>query len=212
MQADAPVAIDLEQEPEHVKAMYGMDQKETEVYGRQCLLARRLVERERRECVEQGYLLLPLVFQHEASGDLDAAIALDAEAGSLHQGERFPLARPDANHVPGRQLLERDDVVRVWIPVIEASDRTGVVALSLPTADEATLTACEDLGLLAGYLIAAPLFIAVALLLFSVRSWPMIVGVSIGFTVPVFLVFVEFLNVRLPTGILDMPLRSLGLV
>jgi hypothetical protein len=64
----------------------------------------------------------------------------------------------------------------------------------------------------AGYLIATPLFIAVALILFSVRSWPMIVGVSIGFTVPVFLVFVEFLNVRLPTGILDMPLRSLGLV
>jgi SAM-dependent methyltransferase len=26
----------------------------------------------------------------------DAAIALDAAAGSLHQGERFPLARPDA--------------------------------------------------------------------------------------------------------------------
>jgi hypothetical protein len=45
MQVDAPEAIDLENEPEHVKQMYGMDQKENEVFGRQCLLARRLVER-----------------------------------------------------------------------------------------------------------------------------------------------------------------------
>ncbi len=45
MQADAPEAIDLEQEPEHIQKLYGLDQKETEVYGRQCLLARRLVER-----------------------------------------------------------------------------------------------------------------------------------------------------------------------
>ncbi len=45
MQADAPDAIDLQNEPEHIQKMYGLDQKETEVYGRQCLLARRLVER-----------------------------------------------------------------------------------------------------------------------------------------------------------------------
>lgn len=45
MQADAPEAIDIENEPEHIKKMYGLDEKETEVYGRQCLLARRLVER-----------------------------------------------------------------------------------------------------------------------------------------------------------------------
>ncbi len=45
MQTTAPDAIDLDQEPQHIKEMYGMDEKETEVYGRQCLLARRLVER-----------------------------------------------------------------------------------------------------------------------------------------------------------------------
>ncbi len=45
MQAEAPEAIDLDHEPEHVKQLYGMDHKETAVYGRQCLLARRLVER-----------------------------------------------------------------------------------------------------------------------------------------------------------------------
>ena len=45
MQAAAPEAIDLESEPEHIKHLYGLDHKETEVYGRQCLMARRLVER-----------------------------------------------------------------------------------------------------------------------------------------------------------------------
>ncbi len=45
MQAAAPEAIDLESEPEPIKKLYGLDNKETEVYGRQCLMARRLVER-----------------------------------------------------------------------------------------------------------------------------------------------------------------------
>jgi DNA-binding CsgD family transcriptional regulator/tetratricopeptide (TPR) repeat protein len=49
--------------------------------------ARRLVEREGGECVEQGYLLIPLMFQHEASGDLDGAIATAAEAAAI--AERF---------------------------------------------------------------------------------------------------------------------------
>jgi len=45
MQAEAPEAIDLESEPEHVKDLYGLGEKETQVFGRQCLMARRLVER-----------------------------------------------------------------------------------------------------------------------------------------------------------------------
>jgi DNA-binding CsgD family transcriptional regulator len=49
--------------------------------------AQRLVERLGSECVEQGYLLLPVMFEHEASGDLDAAIATAAAAAEI--GERF---------------------------------------------------------------------------------------------------------------------------
>jgi DNA-binding NarL/FixJ family response regulator len=49
--------------------------------------ARRLVEREGRECVEQGYLALARMFEHRAAGDLDAAIAAAAEAAAF--GERF---------------------------------------------------------------------------------------------------------------------------
>jgi ATP/maltotriose-dependent transcriptional regulator MalT len=69
--------------------------------------ARRLVERERRECVEKGYLLMPLVFQQEASGDLDAAIATAAEAARIGErfGDRDLLAL--AGHQQGHVLITR---------------------------------------------------------------------------------------------------------
>ena len=44
MQAEVPGVIDLRGEPEHVREMYGLDQKETSAFGRQCLMARRMVE------------------------------------------------------------------------------------------------------------------------------------------------------------------------
>jgi hypothetical protein len=45
MQAQAPDAVDLSQETAETKALYGIDERETESYGRLCLLARRFVER-----------------------------------------------------------------------------------------------------------------------------------------------------------------------
>jgi hypothetical protein len=45
MQAAGPEAVDLTQESAETKALYGMDEAATEVFGRNCLLARRLVER-----------------------------------------------------------------------------------------------------------------------------------------------------------------------
>ena len=45
MQAQAPDAFDLTRETDRVQHLYGIDRKETETFGRQCLLARRLVER-----------------------------------------------------------------------------------------------------------------------------------------------------------------------
>jgi hypothetical protein len=62
-----------------------------------------------------------------------------------------------------------------------------------------------------GYLLATPILLGVVLWLLAIRGW-MLVAVPLGFTIPVFLVFSLFLNVRLPTGILDGPLRVLGLV
>lgn len=45
MQASAPEAVDLTQESDETQRLYGLDQPETAGFGRQCLLARRLVER-----------------------------------------------------------------------------------------------------------------------------------------------------------------------
>jgi hypothetical protein len=45
MQRSAPEAVDLNQETEATKELYGLNQKVTQPFGRQCLLARRLVER-----------------------------------------------------------------------------------------------------------------------------------------------------------------------
>jgi hypothetical protein len=45
MQAEAPQVVDLSDESAETLALYGIDRKETADFGRQCLLARRLVER-----------------------------------------------------------------------------------------------------------------------------------------------------------------------
>lgn len=74
----------------------------------------------------------------------------------------LPVAEAIAATMAGKAFVdqrivtaERDDGIRVWVPLLEGSDRTGVVALTVPRADDDVLRNCEELGLLAGYLIAA---------------------------------------------------------
>jgi hypothetical protein len=45
MQMEAPEAFDLSRETEATRRLYGIDRKESETFGRQCLMARRLAER-----------------------------------------------------------------------------------------------------------------------------------------------------------------------
>ncbi len=45
MQANAPEAVDLSTENDETKTLYGLDDKDTAEFGRNCLLARRLIER-----------------------------------------------------------------------------------------------------------------------------------------------------------------------
>jgi hypothetical protein len=45
MQAQAPEAVDLSRETAETHALYGINERETESYGRLCLMARRMVER-----------------------------------------------------------------------------------------------------------------------------------------------------------------------
>lgn len=74
--------------------------------------AERLLEREPGECVERGYLLLPVVEQHVTAGNLEAAYA--AASIALQIGGRF--AEPDlvalARHLQGQILLRQDEVAK----------------------------------------------------------------------------------------------------
>jgi DNA-binding NarL/FixJ family response regulator len=68
--------------------------------------AQRLVDREGGDRAERGYLLLPVVFEHEATGDLESAAATAGEAAAL--GERFGDADlfALATHEQGHILIE----------------------------------------------------------------------------------------------------------
>jgi ATP/maltotriose-dependent transcriptional regulator MalT len=74
--------------------------------------AQRLLEREKRECAEAGYLLLPVAEQHLDDGDCEAAYTAAARAAGI--GERFE--EPDliacARHVQGRILIHQGNVER----------------------------------------------------------------------------------------------------
>jgi DNA-binding NarL/FixJ family response regulator len=67
--------------------------------------AQRLVESGPAECVERGLLLMPLAFQHEAMGDLDAAAATAGQAVAM--AERFgePEFFALALHAQGHFLI-----------------------------------------------------------------------------------------------------------
>lgn len=45
MQMEVPELVDISSEPQYLKDAYGLDKKETEKFGRQCLMARRMVEK-----------------------------------------------------------------------------------------------------------------------------------------------------------------------
>ena len=73
-----------------------------------------------------------------------------------------PVSETLATTMAGRAFTEqhvltadRDNGVRVWVPIVEGSDHTGVVAFTVPAVEERLLETCEELGILAGYLIAA---------------------------------------------------------
>lgn len=65
--------------------------------------AQRLLDREQRDSVERGYLLLPLVFQQEGAGDWEAAVATASDAAAVGErlGDRdlFALAAHEQGHI-----------------------------------------------------------------------------------------------------------------
>jgi DNA-binding CsgD family transcriptional regulator len=67
----------------------------------------RLLERDARECAEQGYLLLPVVEQRLGSGDHEAAYATAAEAAGIGERCRDADLVACARHQQGRIRLEQ---------------------------------------------------------------------------------------------------------
>ena len=72
-----------------------------------------------------------------------------------------PTSEVVATTMAGRAFVDqvtgsadRTEGVRVWVPIVEGSDRTGVLAVTLPSESEEIVRSCEELGLFVGYLIA----------------------------------------------------------
>jgi ATP/maltotriose-dependent transcriptional regulator MalT len=90
--------------------------------------AQRLLEREPGESAEHGYLLLPVMFQHEAAGDFAMAAAIAAEAAAI--GERFGDRDLFALAVHGQgYMLIKDGRVKEGLALLDE----GMVAV---TAEE----------------------------------------------------------------------------
>jgi serine phosphatase RsbU (regulator of sigma subunit) len=79
------------------------------------------------------------------------------------RGTHSVVPKPEeiANSMAGRAFAERrvvampsDEATRLWAPLLEGPDRTGVLAFTVQDQSETVLRDCEDLSLLAGYLIA----------------------------------------------------------
>ncbi len=68
--------------------------------------AQRTLEQVEEDCVERGYLLMPLVFQREAAGDFEGAAAVAAEAGLIaeHFGDADGVAL--TMHAGGHMLIK----------------------------------------------------------------------------------------------------------
>jgi DNA-binding CsgD family transcriptional regulator len=88
--------------------------------------AQRLVDRQEDDCVERGYLLLPLVFQRRAAGDEEGVLAAAAAAAELGERFRDPDLISLGTHTQGHALI-----------------RLARVAEGLALLDEAMLDAAD---------------------------------------------------------------------
>jgi serine phosphatase RsbU (regulator of sigma subunit) len=85
-------------------------------------------------------------FAHQVLFPLAAGVAEEEVAGTM-AGRVFASGQPVTS--------QRDGSVRVWVPVVEQTTRTGVLAVSVPEASEAILAQAELLGVFAGLAVAA---------------------------------------------------------
>lgn len=101
MQAEAPEAVDLARETQATQKLYGLDDPETESFGRLCLLSRRLVER--------GVRFVQLY--SGAGSKWDAHAGIEANHSKLCRGMDRPVAAL-LEDLKARGLL--DQTLVVW--------------------------------------------------------------------------------------------------
>ena len=109
--------------------------------------AQRLLDRDSLDCAERGYLLLPVMFQHEAAGDFAAAASTAAEAVEI--GRRFGDADlvALAAHGQGYMLIKHGEVKEGLSLLDEAMVAVTTGELSpIPTGLVycGVITACQE--------------------------------------------------------------------
>jgi hypothetical protein len=121
MQTAAPEALDVESEPEHIKRLYGLDRPKATHFARQCLTARRLVERGVR-------------FVQIYSGGMENQLSWDGHMdiagnhGGFAQETDVPIAGLLAD-LEQRGLL--DETLVIWggefgrLPLAQKGDKPG---------------------------------------------------------------------------------------
>ena len=85
-------------------------------------------------------------FAHQVLFPLAAGVAEQDVAGTM-AGRAFTTGQPVTS--------QRDGSVRVWVPVVEQTTRTGVLAVTVPRAGPQVLAQAELLGVFAGLVVAA---------------------------------------------------------
>jgi len=85
-------------------------------------------------------------FAHRVLFPLAAGMAGQEVEGTL-AGRAFTTGQPVTS--------ERDGSVRVWVPVVEQTTRTGVLAVTVPRASAEIVAQAEILGVFAGLVVAA---------------------------------------------------------
>jgi phosphoserine phosphatase RsbU/P len=124
-----------------------------------------------------GYPEALRVLCQDAGGDVHRVLAAACESFPAGEPEvyladfahrvLFPLAVGEAAQEVDRTLAgrafatgqpvtsERDGSVRVWVPMVEQTTRTGVLAVTVPQASPEIVAQAEMLGVFAGLVVAA---------------------------------------------------------
>jgi len=102
MQSSIPDVMRFEQEPQHIRRLYGLDQKETKPFGHQLLAARRFVER--------GVRFIQIMHGDGAAGAWDQHSNLRTKHAALAQQVDLPVAGL-IRDLKQRGLLEETIVV-----------------------------------------------------------------------------------------------------